>query len=264
MTLCETFRELSFSTWTHLGRARRIGHQPLEETLTDINMLELKDRHADEVFTRTFTRPQEGVNGADWEWWFTDDSMTKWLGIRVQAKILKLSSNRFEHLHYRKGKTYQAAKLKRVAAKDGLVPMYCVFTHWSNGHLRNWWPCGTFGPAMENFGCSMLATKHVDALRRNSHEDSLAPVMECAVPWHCLVCCAGYGGSDLPERVWSFLQKGLGIKPSGRKPKEAPQIGIRERPPNYVRMVIESERGKDFDGPDKDLRGIVVFRDRKR
>ena len=264
MTLCETFRELSFSTWTHLGRARRIGHQPLEETLTDINMLELKDRHADEIFTRTFTRPQEGVNGADWEWWFTDGSMTKWLGVRVQAKVLKLSSNRYEHLHYIKGKTYQATKLKRIAAKDGLVPLYCVFTHWPSGHLPGLWPCRSFGPVMESFGCSMVATKHVDALRRSSHADNLASVMACAVPWHCLVCCTGYGGSDLPERVWSFLQEGLGIKPSRRKPEAAPQIGIRESPPNYVRMVIESGLGDDFDDPNKDLRGIVVFRDRKR
>jgi hypothetical protein len=48
--LCSTFRSLSFFTWNHLARARRVGHQPLEKTFTDMHMLELKDRHPAEVF----------------------------------------------------------------------------------------------------------------------------------------------------------------------------------------------------------------------
>ena len=76
-TLCETFRSLAFRTFEQMGRARRVGHQPLEETFTDTNILELKDRHPAEIFCQTFTKPQEGINGADWEWWLTDASKSK-------------------------------------------------------------------------------------------------------------------------------------------------------------------------------------------
>src|SRR5690606_6329527 len=124
-TLCETFRSLAFRTFDQMGRARRVGHQPLEETFTDTNILELKDRHPAEISCLTFTKPQEGINGADWEWWLTDTSKSKWLGLRVQAKVLHLDSNTFAHLHYKSGKskTYQATKLKRESAKDGLIPL---------------------------------------------------------------------------------------------------------------------------------------------
>lgn len=264
MTVCETFRQLSFGTWTHLGRARRIEHQPGEETLTDINVLELKDRHPDEVFTKTFTKPQEGVNGADWEWWFTNSRMNKWLGFRVQAKVLKLSSNRFEHLHYRKGNSYQSAKLKRSSSAEGLVPLYCVYSHWTGEGKVSVWPCGTFGPAIESFGCALLPVRHIDDLRKASHDNRLGAVIQMSFPWHCLVCCEGYGGSDLPERAWRLTQELFGVKPTKRKPKNAPAVGLREQPPRYVKMVVEAGQKAALDESYNGLRGIVVFRDQER
>ena len=99
MTLCKTFKRRSLSTWNLLSKGRRIGTQLLEETLTDINLLELKLSHPSEVITTTFTKPKEGTTGADWEWWFTGSS-GYWLGFRVQAKIIELQSSVFEHLHY--------------------------------------------------------------------------------------------------------------------------------------------------------------------
>ncbi len=44
MTLCETFRELSHETWAFMGKARSVSHQPLEETITDNNIIEIKLR----------------------------------------------------------------------------------------------------------------------------------------------------------------------------------------------------------------------------
>ena len=89
-------------------------HQPLEETFTDLNILELKCRHPTEIYSEVFTKRREGVNGADWEWWLTNKSRSLWLGLRVQAKVLHLANNTFEHLHYRrrKTKTYQLHMLQ--------------------------------------------------------------------------------------------------------------------------------------------------------
>ena len=113
--LCETFRALAFRTFDQMARARRVGHQPLEETFTDTNILELKDRHPTEIYCRTFNKHEEGKNGADLELWLTNHSMSSWLGMRLQAKVLHIESDTFPHLHYKSGKSkkYQLSKLKK-------------------------------------------------------------------------------------------------------------------------------------------------------
>lgn len=67
MTLCETFRRQAFWTWEQLARARALRVHLGEESLTDFNLLEIRSRHSDEVVTKTFTKAQEGILGADWE-----------------------------------------------------------------------------------------------------------------------------------------------------------------------------------------------------
>src|SRR5688572_13448409 len=101
MSLCETFKNRSSSTWTLLSKAREVDSQLLEETLTDLNLLELKLKHPREIITKSFTKPREGLTGADWEWWLTGPK-SLWLGFRVQAKVLNLRSGMYEHLHYRR------------------------------------------------------------------------------------------------------------------------------------------------------------------
>ena len=79
-TLCGTFTSLAVRTFDHLGRARTVGYQPLEETFTDTNILDLKYKHPREVYPHIFSKRDEGVNGADWEWWLTNRLRSNWLG----------------------------------------------------------------------------------------------------------------------------------------------------------------------------------------
>jgi len=66
MSLCQTYRDLSFQTWRLMEKARSVSHQPLEETITDNNIIELKLRQSHEVITTTYNKVQEGKIGADW------------------------------------------------------------------------------------------------------------------------------------------------------------------------------------------------------
>lgn len=68
--LCNTFQQLAIDTWKLLQESRSASYQVKEETITDINMLRLKRMHSHQVRTITFTKHEEGLNGADWEWWF--------------------------------------------------------------------------------------------------------------------------------------------------------------------------------------------------
>lgn len=258
-SVCQTFRSLAFNTWDHLAKARLVGYQPHEETITDINVLELKCRHPNEVKTKTFTKPQEGIHGADWEWWLTDKHQKHWLGLRVQAKILNLRSGRFEHLHYRKGQTYQITKFKRAAAQDGLVPIYCVYVQWEPDPtqlpLQQFWSTRP----IESHGCSLISVNQIDKLRKQSEENRLHAVVRGAIPWHCLVCDQDCYANNLPHGAWKKLQDRFGIKSTRRKPKDAPSLGIRDKPPSYVEDIATA--GEDANVPENadGTRGIVII-----
>lgn len=270
-TLCETFRSTAFSTYERLGAAKGIGYQPSEETFTDNIMLDLKLKHPVEIFTHPFNKREEGVNGADWEWWLTNAAEDNWLGLRVQAKILNLKPNEYSHLHHKVGKAkkaYQLANLKRESAKAGMVPLYCFYSY---GNVNN--PnCGSFGHAAEAFGCSLVSLAHVESLQAGGEKKSFDDVMEKASPWHCLVCCSGFGRGDLPTRAWAFLQGALDIKvPKPRKPRQPnvdvelsnllpkPAIGPRSHPPHYVRAIVGGERVHPDQAP-KNLAGVLVIK----
>ncbi|MCQ8895248.1 hypothetical protein NQT62_02195 [Limnobacter humi] len=267
-TLCETFRSLAFRTFDQMGRARRVGHQPLEETFTDLNILELKDRHPTEIFCQAFTKSQEGKNGADWEWWLTDSLKSKWLGLRIQAKVLHLSSNTFAHLHYKSGKTkiYQSTILKRESAKDGLIPLYCLYLHDHSKFHKLIKHCGSFGCLAESYGCSLIPLSHVESLRKKKKANDLNSVISNAHPWHCLVCCPGYGGDSLPERAWNMLSHGMSIPTSPNQTENKSEVGqlftrVTNEPPPYVRAIAEGQRP---DTITTSAWGVVVIKEANR
>lgn len=234
-----------------LTQCRQCGHQLLEETITDLICLHLKTRNPAQVFTRTFNKREEGVVGADWEWWFTNASRSQWLGFRVQAKVLDLASCRYLHLHYRqKDGTYQLDRLVASARGAGATPLYCLYSQWV-GSPSPPVRCLTYGPATESYGCALLPIMAVGRLRTASAADSLAAVLPDTVPWHCLVCCGGYSQGSLPQRAWAFA-KATGLVPADDTG------GLRDSPPRYVTALLTDSA---TEAPDEYLQTITVFQD---
>lgn len=245
--LCDTFRHLAFTTHDLIRRGRNIGHQPLEETITDLNVLELSERHGSDVITRTFTKREEGVNGADWEWWFTNRSRSSWLGMLVQAKILKIKTNRFESLHYISGKSkeLQLKKIRDNAAKNRLILLFCFYSQNSRKSASIAKKCNTYAAAPESLGCTIARAEHVQYLYDSGKKDNYCDVLNGAVPWHCLVCCEGYGGSSLPERAWQFMDNRLLSYTPETWADGADFIlpassGPRQSAPSYVNTILEN------------------------
>lgn len=258
ISLCETFRSLAFSTHTQLAKGRRVGHQPLEETFTDLNILELKDRHPSEIYSQTFSKRREGVNGADWEWWLTNSSRSLWLGLRVQAKVLHLATDSFPHLHYKSGtpKTYQLSKLKSEAARDGLFPIYCFYTHDTSLKAASDLLCRSFSYVPESYGCALTSTAHVANLQAAGEVHDLASVMSEAVPWHCLVCCTGYSrGGDLPTRASAYLKATFSGSESAGQDQGA-GLELRSRPPRHV---IDTLEGRETEELPPDVQGVIII-----
>ncbi len=71
--LCDLFQDRSRDTWRRIDRSRWTGIAWDEETLTKINLDELRQGNPDRIKVRQFTRKEEGGNkgvggnGADWE-----------------------------------------------------------------------------------------------------------------------------------------------------------------------------------------------------
>ncbi|WP_347277165.1 DUF6615 family protein [Coleofasciculus sp. FACHB-712] len=280
-TLCDTFRSRALWTWDMLARGRSVDCQIGEETLTDLTILELKIRHSSEIYSRTFSKHDEGSNGADWEWWFTGSS-SKWIGFRVQAKVIDLKTNSFEHLHYRKNNSsqFQCDILIEKALQKPFprVPLYCLYSNWNT--LPNIpWSCNTYYPVQESYGCSILSAFSVHYLRsmgksKTKHFQALIPYMN---PWHCLVCCHGYGAGDLPNRVFEYWRNFIlqleesffeEIEPNIRQELDSEinnyrqiytQIELLDEPPSYVLLLLNNELEER---PDPDLRTLTIFKER--
>lgn len=263
-SLCDTFLSLAIATHRRLARARRVLHQPLEETFTDLNILELKCRHSTEIYSELFTKRREGVNGADWEWWLTNSSQSSWLGLRVQAKVIHLATNTFDHLHYRNKttKAYQLHKLLTEAARDGLIPLYCVYTHGVSRRTLRGRQCLNPGHKLQAYGCSLVSAAHVERLHAKAKMNDMYSVMDAAVPWHCLVCanCSTHG-SDLPTRAWAYLQDEFGEM--GKVNAEVDFVhmpGPRPSPPQHVLDILQRCTAED---PPADIQGVLVIAPRK-
>ncbi len=253
------FMRLAENTFYTLEHCRRVKHQIQEETLTDLNMLNLKRNHSTQLTTHTFSKHEEGKNGGDWEWWLTNSSRKRWLCIRVQAKVLKLKTDRFEHLHYksRKSGIYQLDRLKAECAKSKWrpTPLYCFYLHYDS-------PPHNIRPNRSRtyhfYGCSVAPVNAIEALRKNNIND-LSSVLAQSRPWHELFC--GGSSSDLLASAKAFLEKIYGAgyqiniadQKDGLPPyvsrgstsdfqyqSDEPIVVFNSSPPSYVLKIMES------------------------
>jgi hypothetical protein len=262
-SLCRTFQSIAFRTFDLLGTARAVNHQPGEETITDLNIIELKARNRRGIHSKAFGKNVEGRNGADWEWWITNGPMNSWLGLRVQAKILNLVSGNFEHLHYQSGNPpeYQRVKLKRASRKAGLIPLYCYYLHSHSLEKSTSSICGTYPFTLESYGCSLSTLGHVERLFKAGKKNDLASVIQKAYPWHCLVCCSGYGGDDLPGRAWAHLKGSLEVNESSDEHEQGDDVqmlvGPRQAPPRYV---IEAMEDIESESAPADIGGVLIIK----
>lgn len=192
--LCRSFAEQAGRTWRLMSDGARYKLLPGEETLTDLNLLQLKRRCPDLVYTEKFTRYREGKDtGADWEWWIA--RRDRWLGMRIQAKRLDPQSQRYELFRADRTKALQQADMLIAAAAAGperLYPLYCFY---NTGCPTPDKPrCSPNGDGLV-YGCTLLAAPTVRELvaRGATYYSDFAPH---AIPWSCLFCDDGY---DNPE-----------------------------------------------------------------
>ncbi|WP_431993314.1 DUF6615 family protein [Streptomyces albogriseolus] len=190
------------STHKRMTRARSVGFEAYETTLTDVLLTELA--HIDPTHWRVlrFTQSEESRTGADWAWWI-QRSDRSWVCLWIQAKRLYHPSEQYEQLDHKVGvrKLSQSGLLVRSSTSrsraDQPVPMY-VFYNCLQGARSDPWMCDGLRSCQQQtlLGVTIASANRIDRLVQqgcNSYSD----VLPVSRPLSCLVHCPnGRTGKD--------------------------------------------------------------------
>lgn len=147
-----------------------------EETITEMNLLEIRRRHPDQVYIRTFTKAVEGsVTGADWEWHVVGRRYT--LKMRVQAKrVTKHGSIR--DINKKTASIPQIDLLIKDAARFGMRPVYCLYC--CERHRKIWKKSQITDAIGFEPGCLLADAETV----RKVMPKRLSEIEKYTIPWH--------------------------------------------------------------------------------
>ena len=183
--LCKTLKQRA--VWTNDlirdGYSSQLG--VMEETITDVNLLEIHRLHSDHVLTRKFTRREEGSkSGADWLWCIGEPG--SWLTLLIQAKIVNPRTGRCWYLNYRRGE--QRKLLLEFARRRRFLPIYCIYGHIPDGYSpptkalpvlsgidSNTWACSWLSP---------LRIRQLANKKLNRQEE----LLRYSIPWAFPFC----------------------------------------------------------------------------
>lgn len=209
--LCSTFSERARWTPDVIGQglASRLG--VLEETITDVNLLSIASEHRNYVYTKKFSRRQEGAeSGADWLWCIGESGA--WLNLLVQAKIVNPQTGRCRYLNYDNGR--QRSRLLQFARNTQSVPLYVIYCHVPLSYEPPLKASPHFSglPASE-WGCSIITPQRVRQLV-STKRLRLDDVLGYAIPWAQPFCqshdeksvALGRGLADGLAKTYEVLQ----------------------------------------------------------
>ena len=185
--LCTTFQERAAWTQRHIRRSKMHRLALLEETITEINLAMIADKHEEHVFTRQFSRKEEGSkSGADWLWCIGGPGA--WLCMLVQAKLVSPKTGSCSNLDYRTGE--QRATLVKFARTHRFLPIYCIYSDIYEGFDPLARKRSEFSQVdQRQWSCSLLTPKQVKALARKNQR-SQEQLLADAVPWMYPFCYA--------------------------------------------------------------------------
>lgn len=240
-------RFLAGWVWREQGAAFHHGLSLQEETLTEVLLLKMaKDFYSRGLSVQMFNKIQEGVNGADWEWFYEGPDCS--IGFRVQAKVLKRSEGspgEYQQLGKPKNQTQD---LINDAKKYGLNPIYLFYNHgWVQDRdlfdvpLQPDW----FGASC--WGCSVATAEFIKGIS----DRKLATVIKGSLPWH----------------KFFRLGKTCGVRRAMEQMPGGQDFRMGTEPPEWVSMLREplvdeeGHRGERMEGilRERNLQGVALI-----
>lgn len=256
MTLCSIFQSLSQRVWNDRKEGLRLSLDPSETTISENLLLELAQKHPNQIVVQKFTAHEESrVTGADWDWWFVGKRQA-W-SMRIQAKkfdVAKLTYRGIDYPHT-KFRKRQIASLLRSAQNDNIYPAYCFYNYERTGQFAKGWRCVTSPVNELLMGCT-IADAHIVRGLQKRRKWTLNDILPISMPWHCLVCCPQIHGPGVgPKSVRDWAIEFLNAK----NPPDV--IGL-DVAPLYVRRMYESHQHSIEIDPQSmsSASGVVVVR----
>jgi hypothetical protein len=265
--LCRSFILQSIKTWKLLKLAANLGQRISEETITDINMLELQSKHRRTLVVRKYSKQiEEPIEGADWEMWFA--SRGNVLGFRMQAKIL--SGYEYPGIDYviKSTRKRQMDLLieRAFASTPRRIPFYVFYNHWTSLPFAGSELCGTYPPDEEMLGCGLAYANHVRQIVDVHKSKSLKEIQQIMYPWNCLVCCRAKSNGALPLRSFEFAKEMVVQRFQDKFPSEplSEDMYVTDHPPDYVMRVLDGGTLIDDEWRELNLKMIMVAREDHR
>ena len=190
--ITELLERLSRATWERLRWSSRLDLSQNEETITDINLLDIARANLPGIsIGKVPSRIEESKIGIDWDF-VVGNSSIGWVRFAVQAKKIDYKTEKYESLgkKVRKFNVLQIDLLDKYAKKQKAVPIYCLYNFVERNDYHPFWHCGR-RLARKQLGCSVtpsfLIRKFIKTKPKKTSFDDIHKEKE-TLPWRCLTC----------------------------------------------------------------------------
>ena len=209
MRSVDLFEKLASSTWQRIFHAKQHKVSQGEETITDLNLLEISMAKCPEVtIIKTDSKKIESCQGTDWEWWIGNSSIG-YLRYAVQAKKIDTKFINYKALGHKVDSERQINILERYARNNRAIPLYCFYNYSEHNNLSPYWHCNLPLDTTQ-LGCTVTPLKNVQqALQQRGKRtfDFLHNLYDTK-PWRCLVYCPSllqvYKSRTAINTSWGF------------------------------------------------------------
>lgn len=186
---------LAVDTWDRVARGDARGIRLREDTIAEMNLLDLDMWHP-ELWIHRFNQNAEKAVGGDWEWYVGSGQL--WFALRIQAK--RMDNDEYRQLQHEGavGDNYQYDTLIRVSEAEPILtfPHYVFFNGWRAWPSGvQWYGCprgfalGRCGHASEReMGCSAMPARLVRAIHagRGVAGRRVSEYLPWSIPWSWL------------------------------------------------------------------------------
>lgn len=170
--IVKKLEELSQKIWIDIKLSAHYKTIYGEETISDLALLDLAKLNLPNIKIVQTSKPDEAVQGTDWEWFVGSDKLG-WIRLVMQAKKLNFKSHRYNSLKHKVGKgqdtILQSGLLRKYARSLGAVPFYTFYNHFPGAKKAHHWHCqDPF--RMESLGWTCTPLKNIENIISSSEK----------------------------------------------------------------------------------------------
>jgi len=208
MSAQNILEKLASLTWHRIDLAKKYNIQFGEETITNLNLLDIYIYKCSEIYTIQTQKIEESKIGTDWEWWIGNNNKGVFR-YAIQAK--KIDQKHCYKLSYKikNSGNLQIDLLEQYARANNAKPLYCLYNYLENLVVNNYWHCCQ-NQDEEQLGCTITPSQSVRHILNNPSQTQnfydIHSIKE-TLPWRCLLCNQNGKTSsiDEPEGFYPLL-----------------------------------------------------------